>query len=1096
MDGFSVDVSDLQSISSPMNHSIYGGSVNATGAPGVKPENYGSMMVYTDDDGEGLRGAWRADGGLDVPRGRCGSVYSGLLDDWDSLQILELSTVSSQMLGGADAVVDGGSYRLELGGEKTRCISYAASAIEVRKAIEDLRFVPSGNVRVKAFEAKNQTGFPFRYSIQLLGSYVDGDWPQLRVDPDSFGKTWSGVPVGVKSGCEEFSVVNGGGVPLAKSNVTAAVIPMAEHSACAGGNDEVQIVVAEADTALGGSLDLYFNGQVVSGFPVNGSPRDLEARLMDLEGVDAVEVTKHVHSDQPYGVAYAVTFTGQRGRRDLLAAGASHLTGNDAAANVYPLVNVSTMALLDDLEGTFVIQVGQEVTAPLRWDATHGKVLHALHALDSVGRVAILGAPDGALEAAVILSNETHCGILAAIEGEDRGCGVQEAVVLGDLTSAVAPGDALRLTNATDDWDSGLGPSRVVTALSYFKTFQEVPYLLRGNLTQMVGRDDVADMGGVTILELSSPFRPQDVMRGGQQLYAWGYYGRGDDGDSEFKERNLMGAYRAFIGARTKAKAALPGKVSFAAATSILQATPEAGVTNGIDYSRIVYLEAGGVAALNATTTSGSGANGTSIVVDGATYEITDVNHADCGADCVQLATPLHVSVDASLPYYAVFPEFVTAATTADLRGALYDGGHVWVAEARFDVFKVSATELRLKGPFVDAAVGATAFGWAHGYAYDLVFKDFTSPLAADPGGARKLDAVKALRARPFSGWRGTGGQLRYSLPFGIEPRTDVVGALSEVQTVALRAASATAAASAAKDANFTLSMAHNDQYFSDGTSTLTTTAPIRWGATAADVTAALLELNEVDQVTVARSGDGASASSEFGYVYTMTFWGSSHADLGIPEMVPELFKPDASYGTPQNRTSIHVDTVREGVAPGRHASKYVSFASDTEYTFRVSAKNAIGFGPPSPTVSATTALAVPGAPTAVVLGEHYDGESLSLAWQPPFLDGGATISAYRVELDSSAGFDAASDDYVVEEVAFVHEIQTITTHFRSGEAARRGTFTLSWGGGTTAALDHDATADEVADAVGRRAGKGGGVQCHFNMSVLEAIPERKASTL
>ncbi|KAH8098078.1 serine/threonine kinase [Aureococcus anophagefferens] len=69
--------------------------------------------------------------------------------------------------------------------------------------------------------------------------------------------------------------------------------------------------------------------------------------------------------------------------------------------------------------------------------------------------------------------------------------------------------------------------------------------------------------------------------------------------------------------------------------------------------------------------------------------------------------------------------------------------------------------------------------------------------------------------------------------------------------------------------------------------------------------------------------------------------------------------------------------------------------------------------------------LAVPDAPTAVVLGEAYDAASLSVAWQPPFLDGGATISAYRVEIDSSAGFDFHGDDYRVDEVAFVHEVQT-----------------------------------------------------------------------
>ncbi|KAH8073996.1 hypothetical protein JL721_2552 [Aureococcus anophagefferens] len=270
LNGFAVHTEELQSISHPLNHSISGGSVNASGAPGVKPANYGAMMVYTEADGDAFDGAWRADGGVDVPKSRCGSVYAGLLDSWDSLQLLSLHTLDDQAHE-TEHYVDAGSYRLELGGELTTCIDYAASAIE------------------------------------LLGAYVDGAWPQLRVDPTSFGKSWRDVDV--KSGCEEFSVVTTGNVPLGKSNVTASIVPMAEHGSCASGNDEVQIVVAEADTALGGSLDLYFNGQVVEGFAVDGSPRDLEAALLALDGVDAVEVTKHVHADQPYGIAHAVTLT-------------------------------------------------------------------------------------------------------------------------------------------------------------------------------------------------------------------------------------------------------------------------------------------------------------------------------------------------------------------------------------------------------------------------------------------------------------------------------------------------------------------------------------------------------------------------------------------------------------------------------------------------------------------------------------------------------------------------------------------------------------------------------------------------------------------
>ena len=180
---------------------------------------------------------------------------------------------------------------------------------------------------------------------------------------------------------------------------------------------------------------------------------------------------------------------------------------------------------------------------------------------------------------------------------------------------------------------------------------------------------------------------------------------------------------------------------------------------------------------------------------------------------------------------------------------------------------RVDAASLLLRGAFDVGAEGATAFGWANGYEYCMVFKDFASPLAADPGGARKLDAINTVRATAQKNWRGTGAQLRYRLPFGAAPRDEILGAPAEVQTVALRCASAECAANRqGVRGNFTLSLAHSDRYLADGEAAATVTEPIAWGASEDDVRAALEKLNEVDRVDVKRTGRG-DAASEFGYV-------------------------------------------------------------------------------------------------------------------------------------------------------------------------------------------------------------------------------------
>ena len=317
---------------------------------------------------------------------------------------------------------------------------------------------------------------------------------------------------------------------------------------------------------------------------------------------------------------------------------------------------------------------------------------------------------------------------------------------------------------------------------------------------------------------------------------------------------------------------------------------------------------------------------------------------------------------------------------------------------------------------------------------------------------------------------------MRVHAPLGVSPLTYTLGVPAEVQTVATRCKAGigqTAPNPAkCKFSNFSLSVG---EYQTD---------LLRFGASDSEVQAALEGLATVDNVIVERSGGTGKASYYFGYVYTVTFWGT-YQERGVPQIEATSFDnlngflPAGSTtvvdsaGTKTevlNQTfSTHVHTVHSGVALGDHSQQYVALKEGTDYLVRLSAINGRGFGDVS-TFSASTPTTgvVPDAPRALTLGGYYSSDSLYVDWKPPHCDGGATITMYKVEWDSSSSFNGASGDYGSDELAVVPEVQDLLTYFRSDDsvAKRGGTFTLMWGGQTTEKLKYDISAHDLEIAV------------------------------
>ncbi|ETM02357.1 hypothetical protein L917_01162, partial [Phytophthora nicotianae] len=139
---------------------------------------------------------------------------------------------------------------------------------------------------------------------------------------------------------------------------------------------------------------------------------------------------------------------------------------------------------------------------------------------------------------------------------------------------------------------------------------------------------------------------------------------------------------------------------------------------------------------------------------------------------------------------------------------------------------------------------------------------------------------------------------------------------------------------------------------------------------------------------------------------------------------------------------------------------------SSQAYAFRIFVLNSRGISDSVSVFEAQTSASsvVPSPPTGVALGEFHGPTWLSINYWAPFYSGGAKVTMYRIEWDSSPNFDSSSSDYGVASIQETYEIQQVTTSYRSAGAG--GTFTLSWGGGKTSALPFDCSEAEMIDAL------------------------------
>ena len=348
------------------------------------------------------------------------------------------SSVQKIVLRATDAAVSSGTYKLSLDGQETGCIAYNAAASVIQTALNNLVNVEN-DVIVKATAIPaNEYGFPFEYTVYFKGEYPSGEWPTLRKVDHAFGKNFA------NTGCAAWDATS--------SDHTLTVLPILEETGCSGGVSETQTIVIDGSSALSGTFDLHYGGEVVSAIPVSSTALQMEVSIQQFSAITNVEVSKHAHNDKTYGVAWVITFASVDGDLEMMQISDVKVIGTDASANIYHMVNITTFSdEADDISGDFRVHFNGEVSEPISYRATNLKVTQTLEKMNSVAKVAVIGSDSDAVgfsgDSQLLADAKFRASRGVKFSEYSNG---QTVMSMGDLTTSVAIGDSVTIGSCSE----------------------------------------------------------------------------------------------------------------------------------------------------------------------------------------------------------------------------------------------------------------------------------------------------------------------------------------------------------------------------------------------------------------------------------------------------------------------------------------------------------------------------------------------------------------------------------------------------------------------------------------------------------------------
>ncbi|KAL8005500.1 putative ankyrin repeat and fibronectin type-III domain-containing protein [Plasmopara halstedii] len=385
-------------------------------------------------------------------------------------------------------------------------------------------------------------------------------------------------------------------------------------------------------------------------------------------------------------------------------------------------------------------------------------------------------------------------------------------------------------------------------------------------------------------------------------------------------------------------------------------------------------------------------------------------------------------SIFASHPKLYAFDN--TLHTTEDLRQLVSIGNDLWLPSVssdmnKYTVIAVNANYLQVTGIFTESIARTRVYHVTSGRKWNLAFRSY----------AGSLDTFDAI---PEHDWRGSDARIGVRNSKAIRPNIIGLGNPASTQTIHLEVQDVAIATT------YTLNFAGKTVLMTG------TTNPknIPWATLNDDLENALTTLDNVDGVSVISTVTGGTV------VHAISFWGT-YTMKKLPLLVV----------TP---ASVNLNAYVQGndaVAATKHDNLILKGSQD--FAFRIFARNSKGISNSVLVLEAQipTSSLIPSPPTGVALGSFHGSTWLSLNYRAPLYSGGARVTMYRIEWDSSSNFDISSRDYGVVSIQETSEVQQVTTTYRTATGAG-GTFTLAWGGRKTAALPFDCSISDMADAL------------------------------
>jgi hypothetical protein len=167
-----------------------------------------------------------------------------------------------------------------------------------------------------------------------------------------------------------------------------------DETRCSGGIPRTFAIIAEAESALGGSFDVYYEGNFAT-VDLSATTTDVETTIRSLSS--ALNTTtveeRSYQGSSAYGRVWIVRHPAMVERTEELVISDKWTMGSNARVGIYPVLSIQTSADANDIVGNYRIHLDGESTAPMAMDAAADDIMAELHELVGIGKVVSVSPP-------------------------------------------------------------------------------------------------------------------------------------------------------------------------------------------------------------------------------------------------------------------------------------------------------------------------------------------------------------------------------------------------------------------------------------------------------------------------------------------------------------------------------------------------------------------------------------------------------------------------------------------------------------------------------------------------------------------------------